>query len=243
MIHIAICDDEEVFVEKIRSEARTVLETQDEDFEIFCYTDGNKLLADYEAKKFDLVLLDIDMPDVDGFEVAEKLSDYSDEIKLVFTSSYENLVFESIKYSPFRFIRKKHLKSDMEETIDAFLKVHCFSGKTIELSTDCGNIAFKITKICYIESDKHDIYVYSNNDTFKLKRDRKNSYSLKNLEPLFVSYGFIRTHKSFLVNFRFIKSIEKDFIKLKDMKILPIGVNRYMDIKKEYLNWIVRENL
>ena len=45
MIHIAICDDEEVFVEKIRNEARAVLETQDEDFEIFCYTDGNKLLA------------------------------------------------------------------------------------------------------------------------------------------------------------------------------------------------------
>ena len=63
MIHIAICDDEEVFVEKIRDEVRAVLETQDEDFEIFCYTDGNKLLADYEAKKFDLVLLDIDMPD------------------------------------------------------------------------------------------------------------------------------------------------------------------------------------
>lgn len=243
MIHIAICDDEEVFVEKIRNEARAVLETQDEDFEIFCYTDGNKLLADYEAKKFDLVLLDIDMPDVDGFEVAEKLSDYSDEIKLVFTSSYENLVFESIKYSPFRFVRKKHLESDMEETIDAFLKVHCFSCKTIELSTDCGNITFRITKICYIESDKHDIYVYSNNDTFKLKRDRKNSYSLKNLEPLFVSYGFIRTHKSFLVNFRFIKSIEKEYIKLRNMKILPIGINRYMDIKKEYLNWIVREKL
>lgn len=50
MIHIAICDDEEVFVEKIRDEVRAVLETQDEDFEIFCYTDGNKLLADYEAK-------------------------------------------------------------------------------------------------------------------------------------------------------------------------------------------------
>ena len=80
MIHIAICDDEEVFVEKIRSEARSVLETQDEDFEIFCYTDGNKLLTDYEAKKFDLVLLDIDMPDVDGFEVAEKLNKINEKI-------------------------------------------------------------------------------------------------------------------------------------------------------------------
>ena len=107
MIHIAICDDEEVFVEKIRNEARAVLETQDEDFEIFCYTDGNKLLADYEAKKFDLVLLDIDMPDVDGFEVAEKLNIKSDEVKVAFISSYENLVFKSFRLKPFRFIRKE----------------------------------------------------------------------------------------------------------------------------------------
>ena len=57
MIHIAICDDEEVFVEKIRNEARAVLETQDENFEIFCYTDGNKLLADYEVKKIYMVLV------------------------------------------------------------------------------------------------------------------------------------------------------------------------------------------
>ena len=89
MIHIAICDDEEVFVEKIRSEARTVLETQDEDFEIFCYTDGNKLLADYEAKKFDLVLLDIDMPDVDGFD--------SKDIVCLLSNAIDNAIEASAK--------------------------------------------------------------------------------------------------------------------------------------------------
>ena len=240
MIHIAICDDEEVFVEKIRSEARAVLETQDEDFEIFCYTDGNKLLADYEVKKFDLVLLDIDMPDVDGFEVAEKLNIKSDEIKIAFISSYENLVFKSFRLKPFRFIRKEFFYDEISELIESFLVIHNENVKKINLNTESGLININIRDIMYFESEGHMVYIFTKNRG-KLILKRETKINLNTIYDNLHESGFIKIHKSFVVNYKYINLIVKNCVILTTGEELPASINRIKDIKREFLDFELRD--
>ena len=232
MIHIAICDDEEVFVEKIRSEARTVLETQDEDFEIFCYTDGNKLLADYEAKKFDLVLLDIDMPDVDGFEVALTLKNICPNIDISFVSSKEYLVFDSFQYSPFSFIPKENMNFYIAKTMQLYIKKREYANKTLTFSLKNEDRDININSIVYFSSLGHDIDIKMNDGTFLTLKRRK--YSMSVIENMINDTGFIKIHKSFLVNFEYIAEILYNTIKLKDGEKIGINPKKYQEIKQCY---------
>ena len=236
MIHIAICDDEEVFVEKIRSEARAVLETQDEDFEIFCYTDGNKLLADYETKKFDLILLDIDMPDVDGFEVAEKLNKINEKIIIGFVTSRDDLVFDvfNLSFEIYAFIRKsnslRELANQLQKMCNAFQK----NKKSIVFKIFRSTIEVKILDILYFESFSHKIYM-----NYK-KKDKIEQIQIidkmDNIQQKTSKYNFIRVNSGCVVNPVFIDFIDKKekTLILIDGKKLNISRYRINDVLKGF---------
>lgn len=57
--------------------------------------------------------------------------------------------------------------------------------------------------------------------------------SLKSLENRFGQYGFVRIHKSYLVNFRFVYAVSRQNITLHNMKTLPVSKGRANEIRDE----------
>ena len=233
MIHIAICDDEEVFVEKIRSEARSVLETQDEDFEIFCYTDGNKLLADYEAKKFDLVLLDIDMPDVDGFEVARILKNIEHLIEVIFITSHNHLVYSSFMYKPLAFIPKDRTNIYLKEYLSIFFKNRKLNNrKFIYKDENMNTIELEIKDIAAFFVVNHDLcFLGKDNFLHGIYTKRK---TLSDIFNEYGELGFIKVNRSTLVNFHYIKDISSGIITLLSGKEIKYNRNNHNLILSEY---------
>ena len=73
----------------------------------------------------DIMLLDIDMPIINGFNLAERVSNNllsQENATIIYITTYENLVYEAFKYSPLRFIRKNRINEELLEAIQAFLK-------------------------------------------------------------------------------------------------------------------------
>lgn len=67
----------------------------------------------------------IDMPKINGFDLVRRINSIplkTNQYSVIYISNYENLVFESFKYSPFRFVRKNMLESDFSEAIEVFTK-------------------------------------------------------------------------------------------------------------------------
>lgn len=75
MLKIALCDDEPVTLDLLKNEIDALLQAQNLEYQIASYASGLSLLQDFSAKGFDVLFLDIDMPDVSGFQVAEALQD------------------------------------------------------------------------------------------------------------------------------------------------------------------------
>ena len=99
-IDIAICDDEQKSLQMIQKELYHIADKLKIEIETYAYKEGKKVLdlIYNEKEDFDVLFLDIDMPDVSGLEVAKKLRQKHLDIILIFISAYEQYVFESIEY-------------------------------------------------------------------------------------------------------------------------------------------------
>lgn len=122
MIKIAVVDDEEMFILSFQKDLDRLFKQNNVDFLITSFTNGNEFMASYEEAKYDLVFLDIDIPYINGIEIASAIRSKKINTELIFVSGHDNFVFESICYAPFRFIRKAELLLDTEEAVFSFCK-------------------------------------------------------------------------------------------------------------------------
>ena len=108
IVNIVVCDDKQESLDMIKTELYKSAEKLSITIEVYCYRDGNNivdLICD-NKEDFDILFLDIDMPEISGLEVAKKIRERESDIILIFISAHEQYVFESIDYNPFKYIRK-----------------------------------------------------------------------------------------------------------------------------------------
>ena len=86
-----------------------------------------------------------------------------------------------------------------------------------------------VKKIIYMESCKHYLFVYCEDHSYEV-RDK-----ISNYETELSEYGFLKTHRSYLVNVRFIRSIKSTGVELDNDELLPISRDKLQEIKKLYL--------
>lgn len=162
MIRIAIVDDEKDFLEKIKILLIQIMTYANVEYSISTYVDSDNFLN--SDLQFDLLLFDIDMPKINGFDLVRRINSLpskNNRYSVIYISNYENLVFESFKYSPLRFVRKNMLESDFSEAIDAFLSKYMRENNYFTFIDKDSNAYMKIQlmDIMYFESYGHDICV------------------------------------------------------------------------------------
>ena len=109
MLNIAICDDNSYMLSKIQNIVKSELEKQNEPAEIQIFTNGEILLKAHETTIFDVLFLDIEMPSMNGFDIAKKLRDSFSSSYLIFITVHSELVYNSLDFQPFNFIRKNDI--------------------------------------------------------------------------------------------------------------------------------------
>lgn len=230
---IGICDDNREDAIRIQQEVCKCLKLFGEEKTITMISeDGRKLLENCRTKMVNLIFLDLEMPECNGFELAEQIYDFNPAIKIIFVSNHENMVFDSYEYAPLWFVRKSFMERDMLKAVQKYLKteskvqIWCKDG---EKSKD---IWFCINEVLYIECRGHTLFIYTKNEEC-----HKIYGSLKSLEEKLLVYGFIRIHKNFLVNARCVKEIGNRTVCLLDGMELDIGKNRRKQIKQQLENY------
>ena len=238
MIRAAICDNEPAMLDYLYEHISAEFGRQGAEVRIDKYTTGRKFLESEKAKPYDVVFLDIDMPEVGGFEIAEQMNDLKTTL-IIFVTSHDELVFSSLKFRPFRFIRKTYLKNELPETLGAVIyetNKMSFNSK-FAFQTKTGETFVDLADVMYIEIYGHWLNVY-----LKTGEPLECYGSLSDFEKQLEEYDFVRTHKSYLVNCKYIFSIEKNQVVLDDKITIPLS--RYkVDTVKEKFKKLIRSTL
>lgn len=232
MIRAAICDDEQTIIDILHKNIVNELEQQGVLFCIQTFTSGKEFLSIHEDNPFDTIFLDIDMPEISGFDIAERINKIGEPL-IIFVTSHDELVFSSIKFRPFRFIRKSYLDNELPETLYAVIaevtkrntgSKFVFQAKSGEVITDLGNVE-------YIEIYGHWLKVH-----IKDNEPLECYGSLSDFEKQLEEYDFVRTHKSFLVNCKYIFAIEKNQVILDDKTAIPLSRYKNDIVKNKFKN-------
>jgi len=234
-ITIYICDDNSSYIEEVKQKVEDVLYNL-RTFEISTYYDGKDLIEQWKKKSADVVLLDIDMPNKSGFEIAKELQNLNKNVLIIFITSHEDMVYQSWEYQPFWFVRKSHLR-DLETVLPRLLvKIDTEYEKENSLyNIVCESkiIQIDINKAMYISSFKHDIIVKNNDGTELQARCR-----IFDVEKQLSKMYFVRVQNGIIVNCRFISRVTSRAVELFNGMTLQIGRDRNEYVKNEFQRFI-----
>ena len=136
MFKIALCDDDASFLDFLQNLLLIEFSAHNCNIHIEKFISGKKLIESVEKNMeiYDIIFLDINMPEISGLSIADKLRQLDDKFILIFTTNMENDAPRGYRYNAFRFILKRTLRSDIQEAISTILyKSTCLNDETIEL--------------------------------------------------------------------------------------------------------------
>ena len=186
------------------------------------------------------------MPFINGFDLLSKIENINFDI--IFTTAFNQYAIKAIRFSALDYLLKpidieelrsavgRHLlrRQTNPQTSEQYQNlVHNLAAKTNEqfslaIGGSQGVQFFPINEIIRLEGDRN----YTN---FYFTRQRKylSSKTLKEYEEILSEKGFVRVHKSHLVNYTFVQSVHADGkIILKDLSEVEVSRRRFMEIKK-----------
>lgn len=230
MLNIAICDDESVAVSIVKGILEDSLRERGLTATILSYTDSEALFsAIHSGAHYDLLLLDIDMPKIDGIRLGTQLYEWMRDTLLIYISNHENRVFDSFRARPFRFIRKCDLHTEWPQVMQAALEeLRRRESGRLTFKSGTVTVYLRPEEILYVESFKKKQLIHTDQREIELT----STFSAV-LEQL-CGLGFIQIHKSYMVNFRYIHSIDRTEVELDDHTRLPIGRSRLQMVQQEF---------
>lgn len=119
MIKIALCDDDMGYLKgNIKELIFRISRSLDTQIEIRLFSDGNRLINQFvTGHYYDIVILDIDMPSINGKELARKLRNIDSTFFLVFLTSYKMEIFNSVQYKFNALYRRKILMPILKQSL------------------------------------------------------------------------------------------------------------------------------
>lgn len=216
-MRIGVCDDDEIIREEICNLCYRVSSKYAEDTEIISFADGCEALGSNSQP--DILVLDIEMPVMNGIELKEKLQDSRKNTIIIFVTEHDEQMGEAFGINVIGFVGKKYLKTQLPVMLEAAIKM---AGRSVLVD------GIDSRNICYIRSE----HVYS---FFHMADGQEHMVriSSKELEKQLSSVDFIRIHRALLVNLAYVDRIGDRYV-VVDGVDLPVSYRLNAQVKRKY---------
>jgi two-component system LytT family response regulator len=237
MLKVLLIDDEERATDALRL---IIEKTVPEIKQVLVCNDSRKAAEIIHAYRPGLVFLDIQMPHLNGFELLEKLPNKN--FKIIFTTAYNEYAIQAIRFSAFDYLLKPIDIEELQSSVKRFLESQEDYQQQFDLlknimhniqapSADEFRLALPTKEGVHFLMPAEIIRCEAVGNYTKFFTDRNKIYliskTLGEYDILLTPYNFIRTHKSHLVNKKFISFIDHDgFAVLKDNTRVEVSRRR-----------------
>lgn len=164
---------------------------EEEGFDIFHYTDGKEAWKTFKKDKFDLCLLDVMLPELDGFSLAEKIREQNPQIPIIFLSAkaMQEDRIQGLKVGGDDYITKPFSVEELVLRIRVFLKRNTISHTPITHDVfSCGSYEFCYSQLSLVRDDEVQKLTHREAEVLKYFLERKNQV-VKREEILVAVWG------------------------------------------------------
>ena len=227
-MRIAVCDD----MPEDRQNMRHALDSVVKNFTLDEFCDGKELLRSHAAHPYDVIFLDIIMPNISGMDTAAHLRRTDTKTPIVFVSTTEEFGVQSYRVQAFDYLLKPvdvmQLRACLNRLFFSYRKKHFVTINYLGSNTEV-----LISNIQCLESNLRKVIF-----TLADNREIEVSGKLADFEDYLLRNGFCRCHKSYLVNIEHVEKIDGDTFELSGGKSVKISRTHLADSKKAYFDYI-----
>lgn len=222
MIVIGVCDDEVRCLERVR---RVLEEYEEREVECYYYQSGVELVE--SGVEYDLVILDIDMPGMNGIELGQLLRERSRDCKIIYLTNYTDYTMNAFGVHAFAYILKPVKKQELFKQItEACGMMEGPKNELVELHTTVGLKRMAVQEIYYFEYENRYVAVHTEKETYYLKK------KIGEIAEEMKEYHFDMPHKSFVVNLYQVKAIRGYEIVLMNEAVVPLSQKKAAQFRK-----------
>jgi DNA-binding LytR/AlgR family response regulator len=229
-IHIVVCDDEANAVKLICERLYMILSPLVQ-FVCYEYTDPDEVVKLAKNTHIDLLLIDIEMPKIKGFDVVKEIRVHNHQLLVLFITNMDMYVYESLKFQPFRFIRKSHL-NELNEALVSAVSIIKNNMETFHIPINpVTDKEVKVNDIIYFESLHNNVKVVLDGESYVFRS------TLKIIEKQLESKRFVRVHSGFLVNLKYVYLIRGTIVDVtcgENIISVPLSRSRRSNLISEY---------
>ena len=227
-MQIYICDDEPKMLSDIAGKVAALLPKD----ELRLFSSGGELLSCLDKDSCDILLLDIDMPEITGLQVARELSSLKKKPLLVFVTSHDELVYDSFQYHPFAFLRKSWFDAEIEKVLQDCIRELGEKEQHFCFRSDGNDVCLLLADILYFEAEGNYLKVVTAEDVYRFRS------TLTAVEHTLQNCGFLRIHKGFFVNQSAVKLLNSEEATLQNNITLPIGKSYTKTVREQLLRYM-----
>ena len=228
----AVCDDDKRICAVLKNEIASLVP----DAKVDIYSNGMVLLK--HDMDMDILFLDIEMPGINGIDVAEKLRKEGKETVIIFISGEEKYVWKAFSVEAFQYLRKPFSKKELNDTLQRAVR-KCMVSNTDADERPSMMIHHKgvhekvfISEIVYVEAMGRKVILHRMNDSIEYYG------KISDLEKV-LGGDFFRVHRAFLINLNYVVRYGADGITLKNGHVsiskanYPLFVKRFLQYTAE----------
>lgn len=184
-----------------------------------------------DDKQYDLLILDIEMGQMNGLELAKKIRQENEEIPIVFVTGYEEYMQYGYDVCALHYLLKPVNKEKFLAVLD---RLHRTPKNDVKLlfATNEGNRGVKAKEILYIEAAGHGSVLHMEHEIVELKESLGSiAARLNEME------GFVKCHRAYIINMQFVSMILRTDILLDNNEKIPVSRRQLKRAQQEFLRF------
>ena len=222
---IAICDDEQEDRDFVAALSRRWAGQRGNTVELTEFSSAEQFLFCYgEQSDYDILLLDIEMGQMDGVQLAKQLRQKNETIQIVFVTGYSDYIAEGYDVAALHYLVKPVSREKLFAVLDRAWEKHRRNARCLNLELSGELVRLPLYEVRYLDVHQNYVTVHARQD-YTVKR------TLGEFEAQ-LDEGFLRVGRGMILNLKQIRRVTKKEVVLADGTVLPLPRGAYEPLNR-----------
>lgn len=199
--------------------------------ETYITSDVKSAIKVADFSEYQIVFLDVEMPDMNGLELAAALRKKNPDIIIIIVTNYTNYVYDAFSLQVYSYIYKDDMDIKIPDILRKAVDEINDSSKmfTYKIQREEGMI--NVRRIKYFQVNLHHMEMYTEDDTIEFVE------AMKSVEARLDNNVFVRINRNNIINVRYVEEVRDDYVLLAGGVKLPLSPKYVNEIKLKRLHW------
>ena len=231
-MRILICDDEERYLNELKVHVEEYLRTHNIKAELFTTLNPKEIMDSSFA--FDLVFLDIQMPELNGIELAKELKNRNNKVIFFFVTNFDEYLDEAMDLRIFRFFEKPFNVKRLYSSLDRAMEYIDESYVDLFLYNNGEHQKILVDNIVYIKRENRKVILTTNSGNEYTTKE-----SLEHWTEKLPNTFFYLVHKGFLINLHYVTKCSYTELYIDKVRI-PIAPRKQANFHNYWVEYLRR---